>query len=92
MRNRGLRVATACLIVAATGLMAPAASAAEAAPPCEVMLPPDVCEQYYYGTLTLVGNVYVTVTQTADDVVEVASTEADGVIDVLRCTVWNDCP
>lgn len=94
MRNgraskRALVTAAAAAIAAAT--MAPTASAAEAAPPCEVMLPPDVCEQYYYGTLTLVGGVTGTVVQTADGAKDAAFDVAIWASDTLSCAVWKNC-
>lgn len=88
----GQRTSKTVGMVAALGAafaLTPAApAAAETAPPCEVMLPPDVCEQYFYGPLSTVSWTVYTATRTAEDAVwDVATFAAD----TVNCVGWQNC-
>lgn len=87
-QRRSKKAGIAAALGAAFALMTAAPAAAETAPPCEVMLPPDVCEQYFYGPLSTVGWTTYTLTRTAEDTVwDVATFAAD----TLNCIGWESC-
>ena len=89
MRKRTVGVLGA--VIAAATMVATPASAAEAAPPCEVMLDPETCEEYYYGPQQRVGEVRLLVEQTAEDAVDAALVYVDWAIDTVSCPIWG-CP
>ena len=87
-QRRSKTAAVATALGAAFALTTAAPAAAEAAPPCEVMLPPDVCEQYYYGPLSTVDSARYWLLRTAEDTVwDVATFAAD----TLNCIGWENC-
>lgn len=87
-RGRSKTAAIAGALGAAFALTTAAPAAAETAPPCEVMLPPDVCEEYFYGPLGTVGWTTYWLTRTAEDTVWDVATFAD---DTIKCIGWQDC-
>lgn len=87
-QRRSKTVAMAAALGAALALTTAAPAAAEAVPPCEVMLPPDVCEQYFYGPLSTVSWTIYTATRTAEDTVWDVATLA---VDTLNCIGWENC-
>lgn len=86
--GRSKTAAVAAALGAALALTTTAPAAAEAAPPCEVMLPPDVCEEYFYGPLSTVGWTTYWLTRTAEDTVWDVATLA---VDTLNCIGWENC-
>lgn len=89
MRKRTTGVVA--VVTAAVAMFAAPASAAGAAPPCEVMLDPETCETYYYGTLQRVDEVTLLVRYASEDVTETALHYADWAIDTVSCPIWG-CP
>jgi hypothetical protein len=81
-------IGIAAALGAAFALTTAAPAAAETAPPCEVMLPPDVCEQFFYGPLSTVSSTTYWLTRTAEDTVWDVAMFAD---DTLKCVGWEDC-
>ena len=87
-QTRSKMVGVVAALGAALALAPAAPAAAETAPPCEVMLPPDVCEQYFYGPLSTVGSTTYWLTRTAEDTVwDVATFAAD----TVNCVGWQNC-
>jgi hypothetical protein len=85
---RSKAVGIAAVLGAALALTPAAPAAAETAPPCEVMLPPDICEQFFYGPLSAVSSTTYWLTRTAEDTVWDGATFAD---DTLKCVGWGNC-
>lgn len=90
MGTRGVwKAAAVSAAMAATALVG--APAAQAAPSCEAMLPPEDCEKYYYGTLQTVGGVTGAVTQVVNDTTDTAFDLAIWASDTLSCLGWGTC-
>lgn len=87
-QRRSKTAGMAAVLGAALALTTAGPAAAEAAPPCEVMLPPDICEQYFYGPLSTVGWTQYWLTRTAEDTVWDVAMFADA---TLKCIGWGDC-
>lgn len=87
-RRRLKALGLAAVMGAAFALITAAPAAAETAPPCEVMLPPDVCEEYFYGPTSTVSSTTYWLTRTAE---ETAWDVATFAADTLNCIGWENC-
>lgn len=87
-QKRSKTVGMVAVLSAAFALTTAGPAAAESAPPCEVMLPPDVCEQYFYGPLSTVSSTTYWLTRTAEDTAWGVATFA---ADTVNCVGWQNC-
>ncbi|HEV2756281.1 MAG TPA: hypothetical protein VG318_10970 [Actinomycetota bacterium] len=94
MRKWGLRLAATSLVIGATGMFAPAASASETTVetiPCEAVLPPSLCAQLG-DTVTFVVDTANRVVPIVNETIDRVFVVTDAVYNLVKCTAQGTCP